>query len=98
MFQLLPILCGLWVGRTLHMTPQRAKSTTACAAAVRGDFAANDFFSRVLRLTLLAPDIVEAILDGRQPRSLELSTLLQPLPFSWEQQRKLPGFQGEQTT
>src|SRR5829696_153879 len=32
----------------------------------------DSYLSRVLRLTLLAPDIVEAILDGRQPRALEL--------------------------
>jgi regulator of protease activity HflC (stomatin/prohibitin superfamily) len=54
----------------------------------------DSYLSRMLRLTLLAPDIVEAILDGRQPRSLELSTLLQPLPFSWEQQSKLLDLQG----
>ena len=34
----------------------------------------DSYLSRVLRLTLLAPDIVEAILDGRQPRPLELNT------------------------
>jgi hypothetical protein len=55
----------------------------------------DSYLSRVLRLTLLAPDIIESILDGRQPRSLELSALLQPLPFIWEQQKKLLGFQGE---
>jgi hypothetical protein len=55
----------------------------------------DSYLSRVLRLTLLAPDIVESILDGRQPRSLELGALLQPLPFIWEQQKELLGFQGE---
>jgi hypothetical protein len=55
----------------------------------------DSYLSRLLRLTLLAPDIVEAILDGRQPRSLEVSALLRPLPFIWEQQKKLLGFQGE---
>lgn len=49
----------------------------------------NDLYlSRVLRLTLLAPDIVEAILDGRQPRSLELGALMSRLPSAWEEQRK----------
>ena len=34
------------------------------------------YVSRVLRLTLLAPEIVEAILDGRQPAGLQLDDLL----------------------
>jgi hypothetical protein len=53
----------------------------------------DSYLSRVLRLTLLAPDIVESILDGRQPRALELRVLLKPLPPCWEQQRKLLGLQ-----
>jgi hypothetical protein len=50
------------------------------------------YLCRVLRLTLLAPDIVEAILDGRQPRTLELQSLLRPLPLDWGAQRKHLGF------
>jgi hypothetical protein len=46
------------------------------------------YLSRVLRLTLLAPDIVEAILDGRQPASLQLVRLLNPPPVEWEAQRR----------
>ena len=57
----------------------------------------DSYLSRVLRLTLLAPDIIEAILDGRQPRGLELSVLLKPLPLSWEQQWALLRFEGERT-
>ncbi|MFC7540985.1 hypothetical protein ACFQU2_18065 [Siccirubricoccus deserti] len=38
------------------------------------------FRGNVLRLTLLALDIVEAILDGRQPSHLELPALLQSVP------------------
>ena len=37
---------------------------------------APSYVSRVLRLTLLAPEIVEAILDGRQPAELQLDDLL----------------------
>jgi hypothetical protein len=43
------------------------------------------YVCRVLRLTLLAPDIVERILDGRTaPR---LAELMQPFPVEWERQR-----------
>ena len=38
---------------------------------------APSYVSRVLRLTLLAPEIVEAILDGRQPAELQLDDLLE---------------------
>ena len=44
------------------------------------------YISRVLRLTLLAPEIVEAILDGRQPADMTLSLLMQPFGVLWEEQ------------
>ncbi|ALK08976.1 hypothetical protein [Blastochloris viridis] len=50
------------------------------------------YLARILRLTLLAPDIVEAILDGRQPTSLQLDDLLVPLPVEWEGQRQVLRF------
>jgi hypothetical protein len=43
--------------------------------------------SRVLRLTLLAPDIVEAILDGRQPADLGVHVLRERFPLEWVEQR-----------
>jgi hypothetical protein len=46
------------------------------------------YIARVLRLTLLAPDIVEAILDGRQPAGLQLDDLLAPFPVEWARQRE----------
>jgi hypothetical protein len=45
------------------------------------------YMSRVLGLTLLAPDIVEAILDGRQPEGLRLEDLLVGFPLDWKRQR-----------
>lgn len=45
------------------------------------------YVGRVLRLTLLAPDVVEVILDGRQPVSLSLDGLMKRFPVEW-------GFQG----
>ena len=45
------------------------------------------YVGRVLRLTLLAPDIVEAILGGRQPAKLQLEDLLRRFPEAWHEQR-----------
>jgi hypothetical protein len=42
--------------------------------------------SHVLRLTLLAPELVEAILDGRQPRTLQLQPLMRGFPLEWARQ------------
>lgn len=47
------------------------------------------YVSRILRLTLLAPDIIEMILDGRQPPTLSMAELTQPFPLQWEEQRRL---------
>ena len=46
------------------------------------------YVSRILRLTLLTPDIVESILDGRRPPTLTLGRLMKPYPLEWERQRK----------
>jgi predicted nucleic acid-binding Zn ribbon protein len=47
----------------------------------------DSYLSRILRLTLVAPDIIESILTGRQPSTLQLDDLLKPLPALWERQR-----------
>jgi hypothetical protein len=47
------------------------------------------FVNRLLRLTLLAPDIVEPILDGRQAKGLQAVELTGRLPSAWEEQRQL---------
>jgi hypothetical protein len=44
------------------------------------------YLGRVLRLTLLSPTIIEAILEGRQPATLELDDLLTQFPIAWDQQ------------
>jgi hypothetical protein len=45
------------------------------------------YVGRVLRLTLLAPDIVEAILGGRQPAEMTLAGLMRRFPVVWREQR-----------
>jgi site-specific DNA recombinase len=52
------------------------------------------YFTRVVRLSYLAPDIIQAILDGRQPRDLTAEKLLghSRLPLAWHDQRTALGF------
>jgi hypothetical protein len=50
------------------------------------------YVGRILRLTLLAPDIVQAILDGREPSGVSLERLVRTLPDAWEEQRHVLGF------
>jgi hypothetical protein len=50
------------------------------------------YVCRLLPLTCLAPDIVEAILDGRQPKGLRLAEMLGNGPLVWSAQREAWGF------
>ncbi len=53
------------------------------------------YVSRILRLALLAPDLNEAILDGRTDQALVLEKLERSLPASWDEQRaRIPRVQG----
>jgi len=47
------------------------------------------YLARLLRLTLLAPDIIEAILDGREPDGMSLETLRKPMSMVWEEQCRM---------
>jgi hypothetical protein len=46
---------------------------------------------RILRLALLAPEIVEAVLNGKQGVELSLPGLLDGLPLLWSEQRRVGG-------
>jgi hypothetical protein len=52
------------------------------------------YFARIVRLAYLAPDIVESIIDGKQPLSLTATKLVQvyDLPVEWAAQRRRLGF------
>ena len=52
----------------------------------------NAYVVRILKLTTLAPDIIEAILNGEEPAGLSLAQLIRAFPMDWEQQRALFGF------
>lgn len=68
----------------------------------RGDFASvrelaaaeqinESYVCRVLRLTLLSPELTESILDGRQRATLDVRDLLKPFPADWPSQAALFG-------
>ena len=67
----------------------QAKSVTDLAEQ---ESVTDAYICRLLPLTCLAPDIVEAILDGRQPKGLRLAEMLGNGPGSWEDQRRAFGF------
>ena len=50
------------------------------------------YMYRTMRLTLLAPDIIESILKGTQPRDLTLQNIVRGFPISWHEQREKFGF------
>ena len=52
---------------------------------------APSYMTRVLRLTLLAPDIVEAILEGKHGPEVTLARVLEPFPEEWEKQHDAVG-------
>jgi hypothetical protein len=51
---------------------------------------APSYMTRVLRLTLLAPDVVEAILEGKQGPEVTLMRVREPFPASWQEQKSSP--------
>ncbi len=61
----------------------RAASVSELASAMKLN---HSFVSRVLRLTLLAPDIIEGILDRRQAEAAQRQELLRNLPECWAEQ------------
>ena len=69
--------------RVLELDPQNLVATRALADLARAKGVHATYVSRVLRLTLLAPELVEAILDGRQAAELQLDDLLRGFPPNW---------------
>ena len=62
----------------------RYGSVSELAAAEKLD---RGYLGRILTLTLLAPDIVEVVLDGRQPAELGVHVLREGFPVEWGEQR-----------
>ena len=64
------------------------------AALARREGVSPSYFTRLVRISYLAPDITQAILDGRQPPDLTVDKLLahSRLPLAWHEQRTVLGF------
>ena len=64
------------------------------AALAKREGVSPSYFTRLVRLSYLAPDITQAILDARQPPDLTADKLLahSRLPLAWHEQRTLLGF------
>jgi hypothetical protein len=73
----------------------RAKSITDLAEQ---EGVTDAYVSRLLPLTCLAPEIVEAILDGWQPKGLRLAEMLGNGPLGWDEQRVNCGFRSSAPT
>ena len=69
-------------------------SDVAFTALAQREGVSPSYFTRLVRLSYLAPDITQAILDGRQPRDLTADKLLahSRLPLTWHDQRTVLGF------
>jgi DNA invertase Pin-like site-specific DNA recombinase len=89
-----PVLCRL-ISRAHNWVRQLARSEAASVktVAAREGFDGSDV-SRILPLAFLAPDIVQAILEGRQPPELTARVLMRlpSLPADWQAQRRRLGF------
>jgi site-specific DNA recombinase len=78
-------------GRTWASALRRGEYADTAEIAATCDLS-EAYVRRILRLAFLAPDIVEAIAEGRHPRGLTLQRLLDPVPLAWAEQRRRFGF------
>src|SRR6266446_3222493 len=83
----------------LHRTAVLRNPIILSSGGKFGDLAKREklhrsYFSQLLRLAYLAPDITTAILDGHQPAGLTATQLIEraDLPMSWREQRRTLGF------
>ena len=67
---------------------------TAIEAIAEKEQVTSSWVARVIHLAFLAPDIAQAIIDGRQPLELTADRLMRslPLPMNWQAQREQLGF------
>lgn len=76
------------VARAFRWREMLENGTHATIAEIAAAEKINEsYVGRVLRLTLLAPDIIERILSGRQPTEVTLEVLMRRFPVAWQAQR-----------
>jgi hypothetical protein len=76
------------IGRAFRWREMLEDGTHATVAEIAAAQRINaSYVARVLRLTLLDPELVEAILGGRQPADITLAQLMRPFPVDWAEQR-----------
>jgi hypothetical protein len=68
--------------------PRQACKCRSIAEIAEAEKINRSFVSRLLDLTLLAPDIQEAILEGRQAKGMQLEELTRAMPEEWGRQRE----------
>ena len=64
---------------------------TSVSDTAEAEGISKSYRSRILRLALLAPDIIGMILEGRSEQAVMLEQLERPLPASWKDQRDAIG-------
>ncbi len=89
-----PLLCSLISKPLVWMNRLVSPDLPSLSAIAKAESMSVGDVSRTLQLAFLAPDIVEAILAGRQPVDLTAQKLkrLKELPAEWSAQRRLLGF------
>jgi site-specific DNA recombinase len=83
------------IARAHHLSSKLAESSCETLAEIaQAEGLTSSYFTRVLRLAYLAPDITRAILEGRHPRDLTAQKLIahSRLPLYWPEQRRILGF------
>lgn len=78
------------IARAFRWREMLENGTYATIAEIAAAESINEsYVGRLLRLTLLAPDLVEKILCGRQHAKITLTTLMQPFPVDWKVQQSV---------
>lgn len=76
-----------------HSWYEQLLSGSATQYSIAKQNSVNDtYVNRIIRCAFLAPDIIESILEGRQPVDLTLDKLINNLPIHWDGQRRVLGF------
>ena len=90
-----PALLRLLISARAALAAMHAAKDQSVAKVAKSQGYTNNYFTLLLRLATLAPSIVQAIIEGRQPPSLNRQRLarISNLPLDWAEQRRVLGFE-----